>query len=226
MIAPGNAVTDDHILLMGVTGSTAYGMATESSDIDRLGVHQARNRELLGLTRPLETFTTTAPDSTTHELGKFVRLAVKANPTILELLYLDAYEKIHPAGRLLIDNRDLFLSQVVLQSYGGYVMSQVRRLQARGDSFGPDTRNRYAKHARHIFRLLQQGQSLLENGSIDVKVRNREELFEIGALPPALVVARFEAEFERFQATPHSLPEAPDLAAIDNLLIHIRETWG
>ncbi len=219
-------MTDLHILLLGVTGSTAYGMATETSDVDRLGVHLARNRELLGLTRPDETFTSTNPDVTTHELGKFVRLAVKANPTILELLYLDAYETIHPAGRLLIDNRDLFLSQVVLQSYGGYVMSQVRRLQARGDSFGPDTRNRYAKHARHIFRLLQQGRSLLETGAIDVKVNNREELFEIGALPPAQVVARFEAEFARFQATPHSLPEEPDLAAINDLLIHIRETWG
>lgn len=215
-----------HILLLGVTGSTAYGMATETSDVDRLGVFQARNSELFGLWPPEETYTTNDPDTTLHELVKFVRLAVKANPTILELLYLDAYETVHPAGQLLIDNRDLFLSQAVLQSYGGYVMSQVQRLQARGDSFGPDTKKRYAKHARHIFRLLRQGRDLLETGAITVKVTNREELFEIGTLPPDQVIARFEPELARFQATPHSLPEQPDLAAINELLIHIRETWG
>lgn len=216
----------NRVILAGVVGSTAYGLATADSDEDMLGIYLAHNRELLGLHEPEETYSATSPDIVLHELGKFVRLAIKANPTVLELLYLAAYDTLHPAGELLVAHRDLFLSERVLQSYGGYAMSQVQRLRNRGDSFGSDTRNRTGKHARHIFRLLQQGRRLLETGTIELKVSNREDLFALGSLPVDEVIARFEHEYERFLNTPHTLPTEPDLTRIDALLLRIRETWG
>jgi len=92
---------------------------------------------------------------------KFIRLAAKANPTVLEIFYLDDYTIITPVGQMLIDHRATFLSKTIYASYGGYAIAQARRLNYRGDSFSSDTKHRYSKHARHCFRLLQQGRQLL-----------------------------------------------------------------
>jgi predicted nucleotidyltransferase len=92
---------DTVTLLSGIGGSQAYGLDTDQSDFDRYGVFLAPTRSILGIYPIHETLTQTAPDSTMHELGKFVRLAIKANPTILDLLYLEDYEVVHPAGQML-----------------------------------------------------------------------------------------------------------------------------
>jgi len=68
------------IVLEGITGSTAYGLATPDSDVDKHGVYQAPTRAVLGLFPPKETVVTNDPDITHHELAKFIRLAAKANP--------------------------------------------------------------------------------------------------------------------------------------------------
>jgi uncharacterized protein len=211
------------IVLEGITGSTAYGLATETSDVDKHGIYQAPTREVLGLFPPNETVVTNDPDITYHEVAKFIRLAAKANPTVLEILFLDDYTIITPVGQLLIDHRSAFLSKTIYQSYGGYAIAQARRLNYRGDSFSSETKHRYSKHARHCFRLLQQGRQLLETGTLDVKVKNRDELFSIGELPVSDLVDRFEAEFKEFDKIQTTLPEEPDDATLNAILVQIRE---
>ena len=70
-------VTD--VLLSGVVGSTAYGLATEDSDVDWLGVYAAPTEKILGLHPPQESIVSTAPDITYHEAGKYCRLAPDEN---------------------------------------------------------------------------------------------------------------------------------------------------
>ena len=156
-------------------------------------------------------------------MAKFNRLASKANHTVLEILYLDDYTIITPVGQLLLDHRTAFLSKTIYHSYGGYAIAQARRLNYRGDSFSSDTKHRYSKHARHCFRLLQQGRQLLETGTLDVKVQNRDELFAIGELPVSDLVDRFETEFKAFDEIQTHLPEEPDYATLNALLVEIRE---
>jgi predicted nucleotidyltransferase len=211
------------IVLEGITGSTAYGLATPDSDVDKHGVYQAPTREVLGLFPPKETVVTNDPDITYHEVAKFIRLAAKANPTVLEILFLSDYTIITPVGQMLIDHRSAFLSKTIYHSYGGYAIAQARRLNYRGDSFSSETKHRYSKHARHCFRLLQQGRQLLETGTLDVKVKNWDELFAIGELPVSDLVDRFEAEFKEFDKIQTSLPDGPDYIKLNELLIHIRD---
>lgn len=64
-------VTVQNILLSGVVGSTAYGLAREGSDVDRLGMFAAPTETLLGLHTPKESHVTTAPDRTLHEAAKW-----------------------------------------------------------------------------------------------------------------------------------------------------------
>ncbi|GAA3843386.1 hypothetical protein GCM10022226_77910 [Sphaerisporangium flaviroseum] len=212
-----------NVILEGITGSRAYGLDTETSDTDIKGVYVAPTSEVLGLFPPAETIDRTNPDVTYHEIHKFIRLALKGNPTILEMLYLEGYTQLTKHARMLVDNRHKFLSNVIYRSYGGYAISQARKLNARQDSFSSATKNRYAKHARHCFRLLQQGRELLETGSLTVRVKNRDELFAIGELEPSALVDKFEQEFAEFDRITSILPDKPDYEAINGILLEIRK---
>lgn len=172
------------VVLQGITGSTAYGLAREGSDVDRLGVFTVTARELLGLdwSAKKETIVRNDPDSTHHELGKFVRLLLNGNPTVSELLWLDEYEIIdYVYGQPLVNERMLFLSQrTVRRAYLGYATDQLRRAEARADgTFGSDTKKRSLKHARHCLRLLEQAQILHEYGWLPVRAANPAQYFRL-----------------------------------------------
>lgn len=215
----------DNIILEGITGSKAYGLDTPDSDEDIKGIYVANTADVLSLTPVRETVDHTEPDWTYHEVEKFMRLALKCNPTILEVLFLDGYTVTSKFGRMLVDHRHLFLSNIVRHSYGGYAISQVRKLNARGGTFGSGRTNRYSKHARHCFRLLYQGAELLRTGNLTVRVtpEMRKELFAIGELPVDQLVDRFEAEFKKFDAIQSVLPDKPDVEGASKILLKIRK---
>jgi len=215
----------DNIILEGITGSKAYGLDHADSDTDIKGIYVAPTEKILGLYNVKETIDHTDPDWTYHEVEKFIQLAMKGNPTILELLFLDGYTTLSKAGKMLVDNRHLFLSNIVYKSYGGYALSQARKLNARGGTYGSGRGNRYEKHTRHCFRLLYQGKELLETGTLTVRVTPamREELFAIGKSEPSEIIDRFEKEFLEFDKIKSVLPEEPNKEEINKLLLKIRK---
>lgn len=215
----------DNIILEGITGSRAYGLDTETSDTDIKGVYVAPTQDILGLYNVKETVDHTEPDWVYHEVGKFIELAMKGNPTILEMLFLDGYLTLTKFGKMLVDNRHHFLSNVIYKSYGGYALSQARKLNARGGTYGSGRANRYEKHTRHCFRLLHQGKELLETGDLTVRVTSqmREELFAIGEASPAEIIDRFEWDFAEFDKIKSVLPDQPNKEAINKILLKIRK---
>lgn len=222
------------VLLEGVVGSQAYGLAGPGSDVDRLGVYLAPTRTVLGVTGPAAVAASrvsTHPDVTHHELGKYVSLALRANPTVLELLFLTRYEVCTPAGAALVAARDAFLSApAVRAAYGGYAVQQARRLRARHAEgravFSSDLAKRTAKHGRHCLRLLVMAAQLLEHGTLEVDVSaHRDELFAAGELAvsdPDAFAALFEDRLAALDARPSVLPERPDVARVDALVVAIR----
>ncbi|MFM9610374.1 nucleotidyltransferase domain-containing protein [Streptomyces niveiscabiei] len=225
-------MTVQNILLSGVVGSTAYGLAREGSDIDRLGMFAVPTEELHGLHRPKESHVTTAPDRTLHEAGKWCRLALSGNPTVMELVWLpdELYETRTGLGDELIGIRQSLLSVGrVRDAYLGYATEQFKRLQRRGDgSFSADTRKRTAKHARHLKRLCRQGFELYSTGRLTVRVEDPESYHRFGeevaadadaALP---VLEHFE---EAFAATRTVLPAEPDERAVEAWLRKVRREF-
>lgn len=211
------------IILEAVMGSKAYGLDTPESDEDLRSVYVAPTRQVLSLAKPKDTIQKNDPDVVIQEVEKFISLALANNPTILEMLFIPEYRVLTDEGQLLVNHRAAFLSQRVRKTFGGYAIAQVKRLERRGDgSFDADLRKRYPKHARHCFRLIQQGRELLETGRITVKVNNRDELFAVGELAPEALKERFEEEFARFDATPSALPDEPDFETANRLLLEIR----
>jgi len=62
------------------------------------------------------------------ELEKFVRLALKANPNVLETLWTPLVLLADEAAKELRAMRQAFLSKHLYKTYSGYVLSQFRRM--------------------------------------------------------------------------------------------------
>jgi predicted nucleotidyltransferase len=228
-----------HVVLEGVVGSTAYGLARPGSDVDRLGVFAAPTEELHGLRRPVESVVSSAPepDRALHEAAKWCRLALSANPTVSELVWLpdELYEVRTPLGEELIALRSALLSaKAVRDSYLGYAGQQFRKLltipRPGGREVPPcpaDQRPRAAKHARHLVRLLEQGVRLHETGELGVRLDEPERVRELGeriAARPELAEPLL-AEAERRLDRPGALPQAPDEPRVEDWLRRVRRAY-
>jgi len=225
----------DNIILEGVTGSTAYGLATENSDVDIKGIYLLPTKEVLELNFDPQHTTKdhTDPDWVYHEVGKFMKLVMGGNPTVTELLFLESYTHMTPIGQLLIDNRDYFLStRGVQKAYRGYAMGQAKDLAKRfaegKEGYDSSLKNRYAKHTRHCFRLLIQARQLLETGTLNVRVtpEQREYLFEMGTKPVDFVVDEFMRQDALLEDVPSVLPDEPNKEKLNELLYKIRMEYG
>jgi hypothetical protein len=113
---------------------------------------------------------------------KFLTLALKGNPTILECLYTPLVEMATPLAHELLTMRHIFLSRRIYGTYNGYVQSQFTKLahyhRTRGEI-------RW-KHGMHLTRLLLAGITALREGYVPVRVDTyREQLLAIrhGRLP-------------------------------------------
>ncbi|MFF2352885.1 DNA polymerase beta superfamily protein [Kitasatospora sp. NPDC058115] len=214
------------VLLSGIVGSTAYGLAHAGSDVDRLGLFAAPTEDFHGLHRPAESHVTTAPDRTLHEAAKWCRLALAGNPTASELVWLpdELYEVRTPLGEELIAiRRSLLGARAVRTAYLGYATQQLRKLRTR-DTSDPVTRARAAKHARHLVRLLDQAVHLHETGRNLVRLPDPERVRDLGervAEDPARADRLLAAAAERLDR-PGVLPDRPDERPADAWLRRVR----
>jgi uncharacterized protein len=224
-----------NVLLAGIAGSTAYGLAHEDSDIDRIGTYAAPTSEFHGLHLPVgkaATWVSSKPDATFHEAGKLVALLLKSNPTVTELLWLPRYEVTTPAGEALTAIRSKFLSAgMARNAYCGYATSQFGKLENRGDgSFSADTRKRTEKHARHLWRLLHQGAELHRTGYLPVRLLPDDaatcrEFGERVAAGDLDLARKALSDAENAYLTPGELPARPDEAAAEAWLQDVRRAY-
>jgi uncharacterized protein len=222
-----------NLLLEGIVGSTAYGLAHEGSDIDKKGIFAVDTNDLLGLNTPKDVYEQHAPepDGTWYEAAKWAKLALKCNPNILELVYLpdDLYTHRTDLGDDLISIRKAFLSKdAVKNAYINYARSQLHEIEKRGD-FGSDLKKRTEKHARHLVRLMMQGYQLYATGDLTVRLGWADATFVKGVGTQAgkgdLVPLRkaYDSYKEAFDDTETVLPDKPDLAPVESWLRHVRK---
>lgn len=119
----------DNIVLLAYGGSIAYGTNIETSDTDIRGIAINSADEIL-LGRDFEQVEDKATDTKIYSFNKMIKLLSSANPNIIEILGCkpEHYLKITDIGQLILDNKDIFLSKVVVHSFGGYAHSQLRKL--------------------------------------------------------------------------------------------------
>lgn len=223
-----------NVILEAIVGSTAYGLATPESDVDKLGVFILPTAEFSRLDMPKDTeFSRVAhePDVTLHELGKFCRLALQCNPTILELLWVpdELVTTMSEEGRQLRARREWFATaDLVCASYMGYATSQFKRLSERGD-FASVPKNRIEKHARHLLRLMWQGYTFYSTGTLPIRVNDPAYFHQFGkqVVSEGPHVAEEELlEYSRkFENTTSKLPTEMPRDAVDLWLRSIRKKF-
>lgn len=215
-------------LLVGVVGSTAYGLDREGSDVDRLGVYAEPTEAFLGLHVPgLHESTAVGrdPDIALHEARKMVKLLLSGNPSVNELLWLPEYEVMTPLGRELVGLRGAFLCQSgVRVSYLEYARDQYSRLSRGGGSSGSWSRT--AKHARHIMRLLWQGLYLYRTGVLELRVDDPDAVHRFGERVAdgdtdlaRRTIAQYAMGFDRSESP---LPLVNDWGAAETWLLRVR----
>ena len=122
----------DNIIFLVVAGSRAYGLSTPDSDVDIRGVALETPETLFGLDN-FESYSDESTDTVIYSLKKFVQLTMKGAPNMLELLYTRPEDIIYvsPVGKLLLENRDLFVSKRIYATIRGFTKNSLRRLEKR-----------------------------------------------------------------------------------------------
>jgi len=191
--------------------------------VDRRGIYLPpadQHWSLYGVPEQLENHDT---QEAYWELQKFLVLALKSNPNVLECLYTPLVETATSLAEELLSFKSIFLSKIVYQTYNGYVMSQFKKMQA-------DLRNKGEvkwKHVMHLIRLLLSGIGVLRDGVVPVKVEtHRERLLAIrrGQVPWDDVEhwrldlhREFNSAFETTR-----LPDRPDYERANAYLVSAR----
>ncbi|MFI0424449.1 DNA polymerase beta superfamily protein [Spongiactinospora sp. 9N601] len=222
--------------LMGVVGPMAHGLAIDDDDPKVIGVYIADPVDVCGLHGPaVLTRTYVGPDHgalTMHELYKFATLALQADPAASELLWLDSHSVRTEAGDALVENRTAFLSALnVREAYRKAARHIFRRFgvpphgivdDLSADEIAELTR----EQARDCVRLLRQARTLLKTGQLVIDMSaQREDVFAAGELatrnPKAFsaFVTRTLADLESIDSV---LPDTPDTARVDALLVELR----
>lgn len=213
----------DRVIFRCVIGSRAYGLDDEDSDTDYRGIYLPPadlHWSLYGVPEQIECYET---QEHYWELQRFLALALKANPNVLECLYTPLIEKLTPLADGLLQMRSIFLSKMVYQTYNGYVCSQYKKMKMDIINHGKV----HWKHAMHLIRLLISGINILRNGFVQVQVdKHRDELLAIKKgemLFEEVDNWRQSLHLEFNQAISVSnLPERPDYEQANAFLVKAR----
>ena len=213
----------ERVIYRCVIGSRAYGLDDAESDTDRRGIYLPPadlHWSLYGVPEQLENDET---QEVYWEIQKFLVLALKANPNVLECLFTPLVEMATPLGRRIARNANR-----LSLPHGVPDVQRLRDVAVQADA-GPlrNQGNVKWKHVMHLIRLLISGTRVLREGFVPVRVEeHRDALLAIKRRRDAVgrrepLAACLHEDFNKaFEHT--SLPERPDYEKANRFLIKVR----
>lgn len=119
-----------NIQLLALGGSHAYGMNVEGSDLDVRGMSLNSKSEIL-LGEDFSQVQDKVTDTVIYSSNKLLKMLSDCNPNVIEMLGCkpEHYLYVGGVGKLILDNKKLFLSKLCIFTFGGYATSQLRRLE-------------------------------------------------------------------------------------------------
>ncbi len=219
------------VMLRALVGSQAYGTALPGApvhDVDYVEVYRQSPEWYWGLDAqaPMkgdQTFTVVdgvTHDTTTYLLQHFAKLAMAGNPAVLPVLWVDKYETLSEAGRVLVTFRHVFSSKLVHTAFTGMARNAQREFAKSVTNGQPAW-----KQAMHTLRLSQMVYEFLQTGELWV---DRTELDA-----PYLQAVRAgrcgveDVDYEMAKALQKAddalefctLPDQPDTAMVNTVLV-------
>ncbi|SMP23760.1 Predicted nucleotidyltransferase [Chryseobacterium profundimaris] len=121
-----NIKNNNLILFEAISGSRAFGLATENSDTDIRGIYYAPKEDFFGLNY-IPQISNETNDITYYEIGRFVELLQKNNPNILEILSSPEDCIQHKNTLMDLLKPEDFLSKLCKDTFAGYAISQIKK---------------------------------------------------------------------------------------------------
>ena len=155
----------DNIMLLTVGGSYAYGTNVDTnehtSDIDLRGIYLNSPKEILTMNCVGKPYENKNTDTVIYPFKQMVELLYNVNPNVIEMFGTKEEHifKLSDEGKMLKDNIDLFLSQKAANSFGGYAISQLRRLQ---NALARDSYDQVDKE-KHILQSIKRQMCTFED---------------------------------------------------------------
>ena len=225
------------VIWWGVVGSRLYGVATDDSDTDLGFVYARPTDDFLGVHPPLDKKLTCEGvisqnshkvEFTAHEVGKFSRLLLKGNPTMIEWLFMDP-EWSHASWGKLRQQRNSFLTQQVINQYLGYIGGQLERLRkglklhtAKGGTYN-------TKWAYHMLRLAWDAFEIATGNPPQIhhlgEAQSKLRAVRVGAMASKDVIALVEqvvAEVEHKRKA-YDVPDERPTARLNKWLLATRQ---
>lgn len=115
-----------------IRGSHAYGLNVETSDIDTSMIYIAPYSEIIGLrSNYKEQLSDEKGDNIAYEVGRYLELLLKSNPTQLESLFIPERCILYkdPVMDLILEHKNDFLSKSALYALSGYAWDQIQKAQ-------------------------------------------------------------------------------------------------
>ena len=220
-------------------GSIAHGTYVPSQnpngidDKDILGIAIPTKEYFFGL-KTFEQFECQREywDVLIYDFRKFIRLMLKSNPNVLQLLWTpkECVLKTSSVFEELVENRHLFASKNIYKSFCGYSYGQLHKMEHMAykgymgekrkqlvDKYGFDCKN-----AQHLIRLLRQGIEFLNTGELIVERPDKDQLIQIKTGQWGIEKIKQTAEqlFKDMEIAYNNskLPEHPDINAVDKLV--------
>jgi hypothetical protein len=168
------------LIFEAITGSRAYGLATDKSDTDIRGVFVLPKEKYYSLEYTPQVSNATN-DIVYYELRRFLELLERNNPNILELLNIpeefivyrhELMDQVQPA---------LFLSRLCEKSFANYAFTQIKK------AFGLEKKimNPVDKERKSVpeFCYVYAGKEVITLGEFLQRNNYREEDLGLAALP-------------------------------------------
>jgi predicted nucleotidyltransferase len=170
----------EHLIFTTISGSHAYNIASVLSDYDVQGVHLLPLRRVLGFDEHYhETVELkdaiedgTEVEVVTHDLKKFLKLLLKGNGNMLEMLYSPSVITTSPLYETLMELGRGCITRGCGAHYKGMAFSQQRRMK-----------NNDVKSLLHCYRCLLMGIHLMRTGVLLMDVSVLAQLYQY---PPIL----------------------------------------
>ncbi len=190
-----------------ITGSVAYGVSSDTSDMDVIGwaippkddIFPHLRGEIAGFGKQSEQFDVfqahhisdrdalsghgRSYDLALYGVVKYFALAMDNNPNIIDSLFTSSNCVLHAtrAGTLVREQRRLFLHKGAWPKFKGYAYSQLHKLTKEPVGKRAEIVARYGydtKFAYHVVRLISEVEQILMESDIDLQ-RNNEQLKSI-----------------------------------------------
>jgi uncharacterized protein len=234
-------------------GSIAYGVSTDSSDIDIYGftippknmIFPHLAGEIEGFGRQKQRFEQYQQhhvkyddnkeyDFTIFGIVRYFTLLMENNPNVIDSIFTPQFSVLHltKIGNMVRDNRKIFLHKGSWFKFKGYAYSQLHKMESKNPEEGSkrkELREKFGfdvKFAMHVVRLMDEAEQIMLLGDIDLQ-RNREQLKAIrrGEIKAEQIKEWFtEKEKVLDKAYQDSkLQHSPDEQAIKQLLLDCLE---